>query len=239
MIEVEGLYKSFGRNQVLKGVDFTLAGGKITAVLGPNGSGKTTLIKSILGMVFPDRGRIRMNGNDIHGQWDYRRDIGYLPQIARFPENLKVRELIHMVRDIRGNHSGEAELMDRFGLGPFLDKPLRHLSGGTRQKVNIVLAFMFDCRHYILDEPTAGLDPVALISFKELLRREKELGKEILLTTHIISLVEVVADDVIFLLEGRVFYNGPLPGIMPVQDEPGLYNLEQAIAKILIRENHA
>lgn len=239
MIEVEGLFKSFGKNEVLKGVDFTLSAGKITAVLGPNGSGKTTLIKSLLGMVFPDRGRIKINGHDIQGCWDYRRNIGYLPQIARFPENLKVKELIHMVEDIRGDRSSEAVLLARFGLGPFLDKPLRHLSGGTRQKVNIVLAFMFDCQHYILDEPTAGLDPVAMISFKELMYREKKLGKDILLTTHIISLVEEVADDVILLLDGRVLYNGPLQGIMPMQDEFGLFSLEQAIAKILIAEGHA
>jgi Cu-processing system ATP-binding protein len=241
VIEARDIHKSFGKNQVLKGIDLSLAPGKITAVLGPNGSGKTTLIKCILGMVMPQQGQILVNGTDIKGQWDYRGDIGYLPQIARFPENLKVRELISMVRDIRGNHSDDERLISLFELQPYLNKPLRYLSGGTRQKINIVLAFMFDSHHYILDEPTAGLDPVALIRFKELLKQEKGRSKSILLTTHIISLVEEVAEEIIFLLEGKVYYRGSLAGLKPMQDSvsPGDITLEQAIAGILIKEHHA
>jgi Cu-processing system ATP-binding protein len=237
MIEARGIYKSFGKNQVLEGVDLSLSPGQVTAVLGPNGSGKTTLMKAILGMVLPQQGEILVDGVSVKGTWDYRRHIGYLPQIARFPENLKVKELIHMVHDIRGNHSNEHELLQRFELEPYIDKPLRYLSGGTRQKINIVLAFMFDSRFYILDEPTAGLDPVALIRFKELLRHEKERGKAILLTTHIITLVEEMADEIVFLLEGKVYYRGTLSGLKPLEGS-GISSLEQAIASILIKEKH-
>lgn len=238
MIEARELYKSFGKNDVLRGVDLALQPGNITAVLGPNGSGKTTLIKSLLGMVIPDSGEIFMDGLSVKGSWEYRRHLGYLPQIARFPENLKVRELMAMVRDLRGDAPAGEELIGRFGLEPFLGKPLRYLSGGTRQKINIVLAFMFGSRGYILDEPTAGLDPVALIRFKELLREEKDKGKAILMTTHIITLVEELADEIVFLLEGKVYYRGTLTGLKPLEGSNPV-SLERAIASILIRENHA
>ena len=147
-----------------------------------------------------------MNGLNIHNNWQYRKQIGYLPQIAKFPENLKVKELIRMISDIRGNEGNPEPLIESFDLNQILDKPLRYLSGGTRQKVNILLAFMFDSLYYILDEPTAGLDPLSLIRFKELLVAEKKKGKAILLTTHIVRLVEELADDIIFLLEGNIYF---------------------------------
>ncbi len=234
MIVVNNLHKSFGRNQVLKGINLSIRDGVITAVLGPNGSGKTTLIKSILGMVLPQEGTIEMNGLDIHNNWQYRKQIGYLPQIAKFPENLKVKELIRMISDIRGNEGNPEPLIESFDLNQTLDKPLRYLSGGTRQKVNILLAFMFDTANYILDEPTAGLDPLSLIRFKELLISEKKKGKAILLTTHIVSLVEELADDIIFLLEGNIYFNGT---IQELKAQHGSQTLDQSIATILTHQH--
>ena len=130
---VKDLYKSYRKFPVLKGVDLELKKGSITAVLGPNGSGKTTLIKCLLGMVIHQRGEILLEGKNIENGWHYRRDIGYLPQIARFPENLKVKELVAMIRDIRNQPAEMQELVSAFGLESFMDTPLRHLSGGTRQ----------------------------------------------------------------------------------------------------------
>lgn len=233
---VKDLHKAYGKNQVLKGVDLELQPGMITAVLGPNGSGKTTLIKSILGMVIAQKGEIIAGGMSTGRDWHYRRDIGYLPQIARFPENLKVRELIAMVKDIREQEGDPKELSALFHLGPFMNKPLRHLSGGTRQKVNILLAFMFDSKYYILDEPTAGLDPLALTHFKDILLREKQKGKAILMTTHIVHLVEEMADEVVFLLEGKIYFRG---GVKQLKEKYQGGSLEKAIANILTLENHA
>jgi Cu-processing system ATP-binding protein len=230
MIIIDNLQKSFGRNEVLKGINLNIRDGVITAILGPNGSGKTTLIKSILGMVIPGDGSIEMNGKGIHNNWKYRNQIGYLPQIARFPENLKVKELIRMIKDIRRTEGKEDPLAEMFDLKQAMDKPLRHLSGGTRQKVNILLAFMFESPNYILDEPTAGLDPLSLIRFKELLIAEKKNGKAILLTTHIVSLVEELADDVIFLLEGNIFFSG---SVEELKSKYGGLKLEHSIANIL------
>jgi Cu-processing system ATP-binding protein len=232
---IRNLHKAYGKTEVLKGVDLALPDGRITAVLGPNGSGKTTLIKTILGMVIGQKGEISVGGKSIEGDWLYRRDIGYLPQIARFPENLKLRELIRMVKDIRNQPAFDDELSSLFGLEPYLGKPLRNLSGGTRQKVNILIAFMFDCHYLILDEPTVGLDPLALIRFKDLLTKKKEAGKAILLTTHMVNLVEELADEVIFILEGKIYFQGKIEALKAQSNDT---NLERAIAGILIKQGH-
>jgi Cu-processing system ATP-binding protein len=231
MIELRNIHKSYGKLEVLQGIDLTFdQKGRIAAILGPNGSGKTTLIKSILGMVLPDKGEILVEGRSIKGQWAYRNDISYLPQIARFPENLTVLELIAMIKDLRGGHAQDERLIQTFDLKPHLHKRLGNLSGGTKQKVNIVLAFMYDCPVVVLDEPTAGLDPVAMIHLRELLREAREQGKTILLSTHIMSFVEEMADEVVFLLEGNIRFRG---SIRQLKEEYREENVERAIARIL------
>ncbi len=234
MIEIRDIRKSFGKQEVIKGLDLHIGQGGITAVLGPNGSGKTTLIKSILGLVIPDSGQILLNGKKTEGRHTYRKEIGYLPQIARFPENLKVTELISMVEDIRNQKGDHEPLIDLFELQFQLNKRFRALSGGTKQKVNLLLALMFECPLYILDEPTSGLDPVALIRLKELINNRKNNGKTFLVTTHIMNLVEEIADQLIFLLEGRVYFKGTFNEMTTMQGED---NLERAIARILEKEN--
>lgn len=229
MIHVENLYKNFGKNQVLSGLDLTIETGGIFAVLGPNGSGKTTLIKAILGMVVPNKGGISIEGKPIKNKWKYRQEIEYLPQIANFPGNLKVKELIRMIKDLRQRPSEEENLITLFKLEPFLDKKLATLSGGTKQKVNIVLAFMFDSPLLILDEPTTGLDPASLINLKKLIQKEKEKGKTILITSHIMQFVAEVADSIIYLLEGKIYFKGSLDEL---KEKTKQTDLEHAIAAI-------
>lgn len=229
MIQVENLYKKFGKNEVLKGVDLDVDEGGIYAVLGPNGSGKTTLIKSILGMVVPNNGEIAISGISIYKNWKYRQEINYLPQIANFPGNLKVKELIRMIKDLRQMPSDEDKLIEQFHLEPFLDKKLSTLSGGTKQKVNLVLAFMFNCPLLILDEPTTGLDPASLIGLKKLIQQEKANKKTILITSHIMQFVAEVADEIIYLLEGKVYFKG---SIQELKTKTNQTDLENAIAAI-------
>jgi Cu-processing system ATP-binding protein len=229
MILVENLHKRFGKNSVLSGLDLNIQGGGIFAVLGPNGSGKTTLIKSILGMVIPNKGMIFVGGNPIKKNWKYRQEIDYLPQIANFPGNLRVKELIRMIKDLRQMPSREEELIEIFQLAPFLDKKLATLSGGTKQKVNIVLAFMFDSPVLILDEPTTGLDPASLIRLKELIQREKAAGKTILITSHIMQFVAEVADEIVYLLEGKIYFKGSMEQLITKTNQT---DLEHAIAAI-------
>lgn len=229
MIQVENLHKKFGKNEVLSGLNLTIDKGGIFAVLGPNGSGKTTLIKSILGMVVPNKGSITVSGIEIKKNWKYRQDIDYLPQIANFPGNLKVKELIRMIKDIRQRPSDENKLIKLFRLDSFLDKKLSTLSGGTKQKVNLVLAFMFDCPLLILDEPTTGLDPASLIRLKELIHKEKANGKTILITSHIMQFVAEVADEIVYLLEGEIYFKG---SIEQLKEKTNQTDLEHAIAAI-------
>ena len=140
-----------------------------------------------------------------------------------------------MIKDLRSQATDESELISLFRLEPYLDKKLRNLSGGTRQKVNVVLAFMYDNPLIIMDEPTAGLDPVALLHLKELIIREKEAGKTLLFTTHIISLVEQLADEIVFLLEGKIYFNGELQEMKNAHDSG---SLEKSIAMVLEKENY-
>ena len=235
MVSIQNLYKKFGKNVVLSGVDLTIKDGGIFAVLGPNGSGKTTLIKSILGMVIPNKGTISVLGEDIKKSSDYRYKIDYLPQIANFPSNLKVKELVTMIKDLRGKTTNDEYLISLFKLEPFLDKKLGNLSGGTKQKVNIVLAFMFDSPLIILDEPTSGLDPISLIRLKELIQTEKAKGKTILITSHIMSFVEEISDEIVFLLEGQIYFKGTISELKTKTNQP---DFEHAIASIL-SDNHA
>jgi len=235
MVSVQNLHKKFGKNQVLKGVDLDISEGGIFAVLGPNGSGKTTLIKTILGMVIPNKGEITVLGENIKKNSNYRQKIDYLPQIANFPGNLKVKELIKMIKDLRGKTSTDDHLIELFQLQPFLNKKLSNLSGGTKQKVNIVLTFMFDSPLIILDEPTTGLDPLSLISLKGLIETEKNKGKTILITSHIMSFVEEISDEIVFLLEGQIYFKGPIKELKAKTNQP---DFEHAIASIL-SENHA
>ncbi len=232
MIQIDNLHKKFGRNQVLSNLDLDIHGGGIFAILGPNGSGKTTLIKCILGMVIPSKGSISVLNKIIKKNWKYRQEIDYLPQIANFPGNLKVKELIRMIKDLRQKDSKEEELVKLFGLEPFLDKKLGTLSGGTKQKVNIVLTFMFDSPLIILDEPTTGLDPASLIKLKELILQEKNKGKTILITTHIMQFVEEMADEIVYLLEGNIYFKGSVEQLMTRTKQT---DFEHAIAAISIK----
>ncbi|MBO3115926.1 ABC transporter ATP-binding protein [Winogradskyella sp. DF17] len=235
MVEITDLYKKFGKNDVLNGINLSIKEGGIFAVLGPNGSGKTTIIKTILGMVIPDKGSIKVFDTNIKNNSDYRHKIDYLPQIANFPSNLKVNELIKMIKDLRGKTDADQNLIETFKLEPFLNKKLGTLSGGTKQKVNIVLTFMFNSPIIILDEPTTGLDPISLIRLKELIQKEKAKGKTILITSHIMSFVEEVADNIVFILEGKIYFKG---SIEELKAKTKQQDFEHAIANILI-ENHA
>lgn len=230
MILFEEIYKSFGKNEVLKGINLTFDKLGITAILGPNGSGKTTLIKSFLGLVLPDSGNIIFQEEEVQHKHAYRDQISHLPQIARFPENLTPLEIIKMIKDMRTGATREEHFIKMFDLEGELEKKMGTLSGGNRQKVNLLLALMYDNPVIILDEPSTGLDPLALINLKKHLMEEREKGKLILITTHIMSFVEEMADNIVFLLEGKIYFDGSQKQLL---EEHGEIRLEHAIANIL------
>jgi len=235
MIEFKDVHKKYGKLEVLKGVSFTIKDGGIFAILGPNGSGKTTSMKSFLGMVIPTKGDIFFNGKSIKNQWAYREQISYLPQIANFPSNLKVKELIAMIKNIKKLPCHEQELIELFGLQKHLNKSLGNLSGGTKQKVNLVLTFMVDVPVLVLDEPTSGLDPIAILALKNLILREKEKGKTILITSHILSFIEELSDEILFILEGNIYFRGTPQQLLETTQKN---NFQEAIAELLKNEKY-
>jgi Cu-processing system ATP-binding protein len=230
MIEVRGLRKRFGAVQVLDGVDLTIRTGRVTAIVGPNSAGKTTLIKSILGLTRADAGSIRVADHDLDPDGMYRSDIGYMPQIAHFPGNLSATDVFAMMRDLRAGVQRDEELIDRLELRPHLDKPLRVLSGGTRQKVNVALAFLFTPYLLILDEPTAGLDPVAAGIVKDKVLAERGKGRTFVITSHVMSDLEELADDIAFLVDGRIRFSG---GVNLLKRMTRQLSLERAIARVM------
>jgi Cu-processing system ATP-binding protein len=230
MIQIRDVHKRFGRLPVLEGLDLDIEPGRVTAIVGPNGAGKTTLIKMILGLARADSGEILFDGGRIGADPGYRARIGYMPQIARFPENLTGAELIAMLRELRGGAPEDLELVEAFSLESQLEKPLRTLSGGTRQKVNAVLAFLFRPELLILDEPSAGLDPVSSSILKDRILAERERGVTFILTSHVMSELEELADDVAFLIDGRVRFAGPVAELLR---ETRQQSLERAIAQVM------
>jgi len=231
MVRVEELTKRYGTLEALKGVSAEFPPGVVTAVVGPNASGKTTLMKSILGLVVPDSGNVWVMDRPALKNPKVREHIGYMPQDPRFPENVTVREVIRWIEELRGRPKLDLEeLMAYFGLEPHLEKPTRVLSGGTRQKLSAVLAFLFDPEVLILDEPTAGLDPLASSRFKDRVAGEKERGKTVILTSHVMSELEELADRVVFLLEGAVVFSGDLDEL---RERTGETRLERAVARLM------
>lgn len=232
MIRFEGIRKSFGDVAVLRDIQLDVRRARVMALVGPNAAGKTTLIKALLGLVRPDAGRILMDGIPIDGAGAYRARIGYMPQIANFPENLTGAHLLEMLSGVRGTPVKiDDDLLHAFALEPHLRKPLRVLSGGTRQRLNAVIAFRFCPDLLVLDEPTAGLDPVASSILKDKIRRERDAGRTVIVTSHIMSELEEIADDVAFLLDGSVRYVGAL---VDLKHRTRQATLERAIARLML-----
>lgn len=205
MISLKNINKSYGKFHVLKSINLNIEKGQIIALMGPNGSGKTTLLKCILGLVIVNSGEIKVDDVSIKNNFEYRHKIGYMPQTAYFPENIKVKDVIQIIKEIRGETSAtDFELYDYFGIENFTDKKISSLSQGMKQKVSSALTFMFDSDILILDEPTAGLDPLSAEYMKQKIKKEKEKGKLIIITTHILNEVEELSDRMIYLLDGEV-----------------------------------
>ena len=229
-IEIVGLRKRFGRAAILDGVDASIARGRVTALVGPNAAGKSTLLKCILGLVRPDHGTLVVNGAEVGVDPEYRRAIGYMPQRAPFPENLSGHEVLRLLRQVRGNVPVDFELIERFGIARELTKRVTTLSGGTRQKLNAVAAYLFRPSIVILDEPSAGLDPLANRALKRKILETRDSGVTHLITSHVLSEVEELADEVLMLLDGRVHYSGTLNDL---QSLTGERHLEPAIGRLM------
>lgn len=236
MIEINNLYKRFGRLQVLNDINLSFKKGECIALIGPNGCGKTTLIKIILGMVLPDKGEVLFDGHNISRGYQYREQIGYMPQIGRYPDNMSIGQIIAMMKEIRQSKLAlDEELMHAFRLDELSEKKMRTLSGGTTQKVSAVLAFLFNPDVLILDEPTAGLDPLASEILKEKIIKEKEKGKIILITSHLLSELVDLVTSIIFMQDGNIEF---FKTVEELVNETKEVKISKSIAQILKKQHH-
>lgn len=236
MITIAQLSKSFTKNtKVLSDIELTFEAGRVTALLGPNGAGKTTLLKSILGLVHPDSGEIRFSGEIMKDDEGIKSKIGYMSQTPRFPENMKVREVIDVITKLRKQCKHiNMNLFHDLGLDAEKNKKMLALSGGNKQKVSAALTFMYNPEYIFLDEPTNGLDPLSSSRLKEEIIYQADKGKTVVLTSHILSEVQMMASHIVYLVAGKVVINESLESLLK---RTGEMHLELAIASILKKEN--
>ena len=231
MIEIRHASKKFGRSEVLKNVSLTCEPGQCIALIGPNGCGKTTLIKCILGMVIPTSGTILFKQKNIASDFHYRHDIGYMPQKGRYPDNMTIGQVIEMIKDMRVTADPlDEQLIKDFGLDEILDKRMRTLSGGTTQKVSACLAFLFNPQVLILDEPTAGLDPLAAEVLKDKIIAENKKGKLVLITSHLLSELDDLITHVVLMQEGEIRFSMPTAAL---KEQTNTTSLAKAITYVL------
>lgn len=231
MIEISEIAKKFGKLSVLNDINLHLSKGQCIALIGPNGCGKTTLIKCILGMVLPNKGEILFQEKSIFKDIAYRSKIGYMPQIGRYPENMSIGQIINMVKAIRNsNEALDTDLFEQFEIEKLLHKNMNTLSGGTTQKVSATLAFLFNPDVLILDEPTAGLDPLASEILKEKIIKERSKGKLILITSHLLSELDDMVSEIIFMQEGSLVFH---KSVDELKKETQVDKISQAIIHIL------
>jgi ABC-2 type transport system ATP-binding protein len=210
-IATSGLVKTFGSTRALDGLDLTVATGEVHGFLGPNGAGKSTTLRVLLGLLRADAGRVSLLGGD---PWRdavaLHRRIAYVPGDVELWPNLTGGEAIDLLGRLRGglDKTRRAELIERFDLDP--RKKGRTYSKGNRQKVAIVAALASDAELLLLDEPTAGLDPLMEVVFQDVITQLKAEGRTVLLSSHILAQVEKLADKVSIIRLGKIVQSGTL-----------------------------
>lgn len=225
MITIKNLNKSYGKLHVLHNINLQLEKGQCIGFVGPNGCGKTTLMKCILGLATPQSGEVIVNGMNIQDNPSYRQHIGFMQQNSCFPENMSVRETFKTIEDVRSTDvTLDKELYEAYAIDRIAEKKTKTLSGGTSQKVNAALAFLFNPDILILDEPTASLDPLAANILKEKIVKEKD--KLVFITSHILSELEGIVTHIIFMEEGHILFFKPVDELLKETQQD---NVSQAV----------
>ena len=228
MIQVTGLRKRYGRLVVLDGLDVTMRAGRVTALVGANGAGKSTLLRMLLDLARPDAGAILIDGQAPEANPSLRTAIGYMPQIARYPALLTGAELLAVMTRLRGVEP-DLSLAQSLAVDDAIHRPFGTLSGGTRQKINAVLAFAFAPRLLLLDEPATGLDPRSARALKDRILAERASGTTVLITSHVLPELEELADDLVVLAGGRVEWTG---SVVALRERTGETTLERALIRL-------
>lgn len=206
MISIQRMTKRFGKFTAVDGVSLEIKEGEIFALLGPNGSGKTTTMKSIVGLVKPTSGRILVNGIDVQAHpKEAKSAVSYLPQRVVFPENLTAREIVRFFGRLRGVPISKSdEVLEKARFNGFSDKQVAEFSGGMIQRLGLAVIALPNAQVLLLDEPTASLDPQGVKRFREFVLEQKEQGKTIVFSTHMLAEAEQLADRVGIFVGGRL-----------------------------------
>jgi ABC-2 type transport system ATP-binding protein len=214
MIELVDVAKSFGSVRAVDGITLTVPQGEFFAVLGPNAAGKTTTIKMLVGLIRPDRGKARISGFDVQEHpLEARSRLAYVPDFPFLYDKLTPWEFLFFSGRLFGMadtaiHANLADLVPRFGLEPFLSKPLEGLSHGTRQRVAIASALLHDPEVFVIDEPMVGLDPHHARVVKDTLKERSRRGMTVLFSTHQVHVAEELADRIGIIHRGRLVAAG-------------------------------
>lgn len=213
-IETIELTKRYGSHEALHGLNLAVDPGTVFGLIGPNGAGKTTTLRTLLDIIRPSSGTVEVLGQSPRSAGPaLRRRIGYIPGELRLEGRIRGRQLLRHFADISGPVPPGAieQLADRLGLD--LDRPVRKLSKGNKQKLGLVQAFMHRPELLVLDEPTSGLDPLVQRTFLEMVREAKAAGQTVLLSSHVLSEIQQTADHVAVLNEGRIVAEGPVSSL--------------------------
>lgn len=236
MIEIKNLTMRYKNGKGVGDINITVDNGEVKGLLGPNGAGKSTTMRSLMGFLIPSEGILQVEGIDtLENPVDAKKIIGYLPGDPQLPQNLNSKTLFKLGADMRSHSTDYAmELAEKFELE--IDQSLKELSKGNRQKVALILALLHKPKALILDEPTSGLDPFHQRTFFEIIKKFAEDGASILLSSHIISEVEKVADSMAVLKDGSKVYDETYETFSNQAKEDG-EDLEDAFYKFYDRRD--
>lgn len=233
VVEIKGLQKKFGNFKALNNVSFTVNKGEVLGFIGPNGAGKSTTLRILLGAIKRDAGDVEIFGKDVWKEsLKIHKRISYVPGDVALWNNLTGGEIIDLFMKLHGNGDTEKrdDLIKRFELDP--KKKAKGYSKGNRQKVGLIAALSVDSDLYIFDEPTSGLDPLMEAIFQEEVEKIKNNGKSILLSSHILSEVERLADRVAIIRQGKIVESGTLDELRHLTRSAIMIETESDVGKL-------
>ena len=209
-LEIQNLALSYGNQRILKGIDFTVTQGKITALIGPNGAGKSSAFRVLAGLVKPDNGKVSLDGKEMKSFNEVRKHCGYLLETADFYPYLSGKKNLELFIGLTNSMTDAMKLLKKVGIEHAAHKKVQHYSRGMKQRLGLAQVLIDNPSFLILDEPFNGLDPEVKEQILTLLVELKNQGKGILVSTHLLEDIEVIADDFILLNQGEIYLSGSM-----------------------------
>lgn len=230
VLRLEHVCKSFGSKEVLRDINFHVNSGEIIGYIGSNGAGKSTTIKIILGLIDDYEGDVYVFGDKVKGKTEYKRKIGYVPEVSDMYDNLTAKEYISFIGMLYGLDSDAAvkkasEMMDVFGISGAMEGRIHTFSKGMRQKLSIVSGMLHNPDILFLDELLGGIDANSVLVFKEIIQKLKSKGKTIFYSSHILEVVEKISDRILLINEGTIIIDGTVEEVMKKQSDTSLESI--------------